>query len=158
MTSILRFLEVFALGTWVGGILFLSFAVAPGAFTVLSNRHEAGAVVGYSLARLHWYGIVAGLVYLAAIVLEERSLTGWFRPAAFAVILMIALTFSSQQFVSRRMMILRAEMGSIDATPLDNPLRVEFDRLHRASVRIEGTVLLLGLVGLFLAVRDIAKH
>ncbi len=157
MTSILRFIEVFALGTWVGSIIFLSFAVAPGAFTVLSNRHDAGAVVGYSLARLHWGGIIAGLIYLAALVLEQRSFTGWFRPAAFAVILMIALTFSSQRFVSRRMTALRAEMGSIDATPPDSPLRVEFDSLHKASVRIEVTVLLCGLAGLFLTVREISK-
>jgi hypothetical protein len=157
MTSILRFVEVFALGTWVGSIIFLSFAVAPGAFTVLSNRHDAGAVVGYSLARLHWGGIIAGFIYLAALLLEQKSLTGWFRPAAFAVILMMALSFSSQHFVSRRMTVLRAEMGSIDSTPLESPLRVEFDSLHRASVRIEVTVLLLGLAGLFLTVREISK-
>jgi hypothetical protein len=157
MTSILRFVEVFALGTWVGSILFFSFAVAPAAFTVLSNRHDAGAVVGYSLTRLHWSGIIAGLIYLAALVLEQKSFTGWFRPAAFAVILMIALTFSSQRFVSRRMTVLRAEMGSIDSTPLDSPLRVEFDSLHKASVRIEVTILLLGLAGLFLTVREISK-
>jgi uncharacterized membrane protein len=157
MTSILRFVEVFALGTWVGSIIFLSFVVAPGAFTVLSNRHDAGAVVGYSLARLHWGGIIAGFIYLAALLLEQKSLTGWFRPAAFAVILMMALTFSSQHFVSRRMTVLRAEMGSIDSTPLESPLRVEFDSLHRASVRIEVTVLLLGLAGLFLTVREISK-
>ena len=35
MTHILRFLEVFTLGTWLGGILYLSFAVAPAAFSAL---------------------------------------------------------------------------------------------------------------------------
>ena len=157
MTSILRFVEVFALGTWVGSIIFLSFVVAPGAFMVLSNRHDAGAVVGYLLGQLHWGGIIAGFIYLAALILEQKSPTGWFRAAAFAVILMMALTFSSQHFVSRRMTALRGEMGSIDATPVDSPLRVEFDSLHRASVRIEFTVLLLGLAGLFLTVREIGK-
>lgn len=157
MTSILRFVEVFALGTWVGSIIFLSFAVAPGAFTVLSNRHDAGVVVGYSLRQLHWGGIIAGFIYLAALILEQKSVTGWFRAAAFAVILMMALTFSSQYFVSGRMTALRGEMGSIDSTPVDSPLRVEFDSLHRASVRIEVTILLLGLAGLFLTVREIGK-
>ena len=76
MTSILRFVEVFALGTWVGSILFFSFAVAPAAFTVLSNRHDAGAVVGYSLTRLHWSGMIAGLIYLAALVLEAEVVHG----------------------------------------------------------------------------------
>jgi len=69
----------------------------------------------------------------------------------------MALTFSSHHFVSRRMTALRGQMGSIDSTPVDSPLRVEFDSLHRASVRIEVTVLLLGLAGLFLTVREISK-
>ena len=101
--------------------------------------------------------IACNFIYLAALILEQKSLTGWFRAAAFAVILMMALTFSSQYFVSRRMTVLRAEMGSIDSTPLESPLRVEFDSLHRASVRIEVTILLLGLAGLFLTVREIGK-
>ena len=55
------------------------------------------------------------------------------------------------------MTVLRAEMGSIDSTPLDSPLRVEFDSLHKASVRIEVTILLCGLAGLFLKVREFGK-
>src|SRR5271156_2125650 len=132
MTSTLRFIEILALGTWVGGIIFLRFA----------------------LGRLHWIGIVAGLIYVLAFVVERRSLAAIARPAAILVVLMIALTFYSQKFVTSRLAGLRREMVSVDATPRDNPLRVEFDGLHQWSVRIEGAVLLLGLAGLFLTVRD----
>jgi hypothetical protein len=45
----------------------------------------------------------------------------------------------------------------VDATPKDNPLRVEFDRLHQTSVRIEVVVLLLGIVSLFFTVRNAGK-
>jgi hypothetical protein len=45
-------------------------------------------------------------------------------------------------------------MVSVAATPTDNPLRVEFDRLHQWSVRIEGTVLLIGFGALFLTARS----
>ena len=34
MNGVLRFIQVFALGTWVGSIIYLSFVVAPGAFGV----------------------------------------------------------------------------------------------------------------------------
>lgn len=156
MTSIARFIEVFALGTWVGGIIFLSFVVAPGAFGILGSRDQAGMLVGYSLGRLHWIGIVLGLVYLAASVLDARSIGALIRPAALAVILMIGLTFFSQQFVTGRMAGLRQQMGSVDSTPRDSPLRMEFDRLHVWSVRIESAVLLIGLVGIFLTVRNIS--
>ncbi len=153
MTSTLRFIEILALGTWVGGIIFLSFVVAPGAFGVLGSRDQAGTMVGFALGRLHWIGIVAGLIYLLALVVERHSIAAIARPAAILVVLMIALTFYSQKFVTSRLAGLRREMVSVDATPRDNPLRVEFDRLHQWSVRIEGAVLLLGLSGLFLTVR-----
>jgi hypothetical protein len=154
MTSTLRFIEILALGTWVGGIIFLSFVVAPGAFGVLGSRDQAGTMVGFALGRLHWIGIVAGLIYVLALVVERRSIAAIARPAAILVVLMIALTFYSQKFVTSRLAGLRREMVSVDATPRDNPLRVEFDSLHQWSVRIEGAVLFLGLVGLFLTVRD----
>jgi hypothetical protein len=45
-------------------------------------------------------------------------------------------------------------MGSVNATPADNPLRMAFDRLHQYSVRLESVVLLSGLVALFLTARQ----
>ena len=30
-------------------------------------------MVGFALGRLHWIGIVAGLIYLVALVVERRS-------------------------------------------------------------------------------------
>lgn len=158
LTSTLRFIEILALGTWVGGIIFLSFVVAPGAFGVLGSRDQAGTMVGFALGRLHWIGIVAGLIYVVALVVERRSIAAIARPAAIVVVLMIALTFYSQKFVTSRLAGLRREMVSVDATPRDNPMRVEFDSLHQWSVRIEGAVLLLGLAGLFLTVRNFSPR
>jgi uncharacterized membrane protein len=152
MSTILRYLEFLSLGTWVGGILFLSFVVAPGAFLTLSNRDQAGALVGMALVRLHWIGIIGGLIYLMARVAGARSLEALGKPAALLVVLMIALTLVSQLGVSAKMTSLRAEMGSVQQTPATNPLRVEFDRLHQWSVRIEVVVLLAGLAALFLTV------
>src|SRR5215472_15802013 len=96
MSTFLRYLEFLSLATWVGGIILLSFVVAPGAFATLSNRHEAGAVVGFALGRLHWIGIIAGVIYLLARVAEKKSLAALFQPAAGLVVVMIALTACSQ--------------------------------------------------------------
>jgi uncharacterized membrane protein len=68
MTNILRFVQVFALGAWVGSIFYFSAAVAPGAFRVLSNQDQAGALVQFTLGRLHTLGMVAALLYLFASV------------------------------------------------------------------------------------------
>ncbi len=153
MANFLRFLEVFALGTWVGGIICLSFVVAPAAFATLGSPHQAGTLVGLVLGRLHLIGLVAGLVYLAAAAALAGSLSALARPAALAVILMWLLTLISQRWVSPRMAELRLQMGSVDTTPRNSPLRLEFDRLHRVSVRLEGSALLLGVVALYLTVR-----
>ena len=76
------------------------------------------------------------------------------RPAALGVILMLLLTLASQRIVIPRMDVLRTEMVSVDATPASDSRRVEFDRLHGISVDLEGGVLLIGLVALFLTVRS----
>jgi uncharacterized membrane protein len=154
MSGFWRYLEILSLGTWLGSIIYLSFIVAPGVFSTLPSREQAGAVVGLVLGRLHLLGYAAGVVYLVATVARTRSLGALGRPAALAVIAMLALTMISQQGVSPRMARLRAEMGSIERTPVDNPLRVQFDRLHKVSVRLEGAVLLVGLAALYLTARQ----
>ncbi len=162
MTTIARFLQVFALGTWVGSIVFLSFVVAPGAFATLPTRDQAGAVVGMALARLHVLGYVAGAVYLVVTAFRGHSAAALARPAVLVVVLMLALTLVSQQWVSPRLASLRVEMGSVhgeqgrtmDRTLADHPLRVEFNHLHQLSVLLETCVLLLGVAALFLTLRN----
>jgi uncharacterized membrane protein len=157
MNSVLRFIEVFALGTWVGSIIYLSFVVAPGAFGVLQSRDQAGLLVGYSLARLHYLGVVAAVLYLLAGVVLAPSWKTFLQPAMIGVVLMLALTLVSQTRVTPRLAELRTEMVSVEATPEDHPLRVEFDRLHQTSVRIEVAVLVLGIAALFCTVRSAGK-
>jgi len=154
MAATLRFLQFFSLGTWVGSILYFSFVVAPGAFSVLPSHDQAGALVSYSLARLHWIGIVAGVIYLAAAAVAGKSVGALAEPAAILVFVMVVLTMASQYGVIPRMDALRLQMGSVDATPAGNPLRVAFDRLHQYSVWLESAVLLSGLVALFLTARQ----
>ena len=154
MTSILRFLQIFSLGTWVGSIIYMSFVVAPGAFSILSNPDSAGALVGYSLTRLHWIGIIGGAVFLLATLALEKSIAALVRPAALLVILMLVLTAASQFGVRPRIDSLRMQMGSVAATPAGNPLRASFDRLHQYSVWLESAVLLSGLAAVFLTARQ----
>jgi len=52
---------------------------------------------------------------------------------------------------------LRTQMVSVDTTPASDPRRAEFDRLHGISVDLEGAVLLIGLVALFLTIRERAS-
>ncbi len=156
MNNILRFVQAFALGTWLGSIFYFSAAVAPGAFRVLASQDQAGVLVEFTLRRLHTLGVIAGLMFLLASAAMAVSSAGSGKrlmlPVA-GVVIMVILTVVSQHVVIRRMSALRQEMVSVVATPPDNPLRVEFDRLHGVSVRLEGATLLIGLVSFFLTVR-----
>src|SRR5580693_7285531 len=136
MNNFLRFLQMFALGAWVGSIIYFSVIVTQGAFRVLPTVDEAGRLVGFTLGGLHWFGVVAALIYLGATAALERSIGALARPAALGVFLMLVLTLASQRIVLPRMEVLRAQMGSVAATATGNPLRVEFDRLHGISVNL----------------------
>jgi hypothetical protein len=153
MTHILRFLRVFALGTWVGSIIYFVAVVTRDAFAVLPSRDLAGALVGSTLGGLHGLGVIAAVVFVVASVALAKSLRALIEPAALGVILMLLLTLASQRFVMPRMAELRREMGSVEATPGSDSRRAEFDRLHGISVDLEGGVLVIGLVVLFLSVK-----
>jgi uncharacterized membrane protein len=155
MKSTLRFIQVFALGAWVGSIFYFS-AITPGLFRVIPNQDQTGLVVEFAIARLHTMGVFAGLLFVfASAILAAASpqLARRLALPAAGVTLMIILTILSQHVVIRRMVALRREMGSVVATPAGDPLRAEFDRLHGVSVDLEGAVLLIGFASLFLTVR-----
>lgn len=137
-----------ALIVWIGGIVFFAFVEAPAVFTVLSSREMAGNVVSRSLASLHWIGIVTGVIFLIASMLHnniQHAQPKLFSASHILVFLMLLLTTISQFMITSRMHALRAEMKTIDNISLTDARRVEFDRLHAWSTRLEGGTLLLGL-------------
>jgi uncharacterized membrane protein len=155
MQTILRTIEFLTLSLWLGSDAFLSFVVAPGAFSILGNRDAAGMMVGYSLARLHFAGIFLGVIFLVARLLRTRDFASFTNAAALCVVLMVVLTAASQFTVSNRMERLKKQMVSVQNTPENDPQRIEFNRLHHMSVAYEGAVLLLGFAGMFLLVREV---
>jgi Domain of unknown function (DUF4149) len=158
MQNVLRTIEFLCLSLWLGADAFLSFVVAPGAFAVLADRDAAGLVVGYSLGRMHAGGMILGVLFLVVRSLRTRSFGSLVTPAALCVALMVVLTAASQFTVSHRMAKLRHEMVSVQNTPETDARRVEFNKLHKASVMYEGAVLLLGFAAMFLLVREVAAR
>jgi ABC-type transport system involved in multi-copper enzyme maturation permease subunit len=154
MQAFLRTIEFLSLGLWLGADAFLSLVVAPGAFTILHNRDSAGLLVGFSLARLHYAGIFLGVIYLLARLARTQSFASFTTAAALCVLLMVLLTAVSQFTISPKMENLKKEMVSVQNTPENDPRRVAFNKLHHRSVFFEGTVLLVGLTGMFLLVRE----
>ena len=151
--SFLRFLMVLSLVAWIGGLMFFAFVLAPTAFQVLPNTHLAGNVVGRALGKLHWIAIISGIAFLASSLTYSRLTEGtshFFAMRHVLICLMLGLTLLSQFWIIPRMDTLRASVGDFATVPLDNPARAEFDSLHVWSTRVEGAVLLLGLVVVYL--------
>jgi hypothetical protein len=105
---------------------------------------------------LHWIGIASGIIFLVSSLVYEYLTRGTAHPFALRhllVVLMIVLTLISQFAIGGKMMALRNDMGVIDNVPRNDPRRVEFNRLHHWSTRVEGTVLILGLAVVWLTAR-----
>lgn len=155
--TVLRALRLLAMVAWVGGLAFFAFVVAPVAFHRLASPHEAGLVVGGTLRILHVMGLIGGGVFCVATAIL------WFRAevparAGFAAemaltLLMLGITAYSQFHILPSMEQDRiAAGGDIEAAPLSNPARQDFEEWHVWSERLEGLVFFCGLgVVLFLA-------
>jgi hypothetical protein len=152
--SFLRFLMLLSLVAWIGGLIFFAFVLAPTVFApgVLPNTHLAGNIVGRSLSKLHWIAIVSGLIFLASSLLYSRLTDGTahvFAMRHLLICVMLGLTLLSQFWIIPRMDTLRAQVSDFTTVPLDNPARLQFDTLHVWSTRVEGAVLLLGLMAIY---------
>jgi hypothetical protein len=105
-------------------------------------------------------GFISGVVFIAASLAYSRMMTGTARAFRFShmlVILMLALTAISQFKIIPRMDAIRAVAGEIASLPAESPLRAQFNSLHIWSTRIEETVLVFGLVVLYLTSRRLVR-
>jgi len=159
--SFLRYLMLLSLVVWVGGLIFFAFVLAPTAFQVLPDTHVAGNIVGRALGKLHWIAIISGIVFLISSLAYSRFMDGTahvFAMRNVLVCVMLVLTLVSQFWIIPRMDTLRASVGDFAAVPVNNPARVQFDALHLWSTRVEGAVLLLGLVVMYLAASVLGRR
>jgi hypothetical protein len=140
---------------WVGGLAFFAFVVAPVAFHRLANAHQAGLVVGGTLEILHWIGLLSGVAfYIATAILwlraEVPARVGFAIQMALTGI-MLAVTAYSQFRILPAMERDRIEVGGeIETANRTSPTRMDFEKLHIRSERLEGLVLLCG-IGVVLA-------
>ena len=147
MRTLFHSLVYLVLGLWLGALAFFGAILAPLAFTQLPT-HAAGLLVGGSLVRLHWMGLLCGFIFLVAVVLAHAHYRTII-PQAVLVLAMMVLTAYSQFSVIPRMDTARESVGGdIAAVAENNPGRQIFDRLHQRSTHVEALILLCGLAAL----------
>lgn len=135
---------------WVGGLIFFAFVVAPIAFSRLASAHQAGLIVGGTLVILHWIGLIGGLLFCIANAIlwlraEVPARVGFAISTSLTAV-MLAVTAYSQFVILPAMERDRiAAGGEIETADIASPPRVDFERLHVLSERLEGFVLFCGI-------------
>lgn len=156
--NFLRFLILLPLAIWLGALCFFP-VVAATAFSALPSTHMAGLVVRGSLLNLHTIAFVCGAIFLVCSLLYNHVLLGWLKPLAIShilIILMLALTAISQFRIIPQMESLRVTAGEINQLAPADPIRAQFESLHVWSTRVEGAVLVLGIIVLYVTAKRLA--
>lgn len=152
---VLRYAAVLMLVVWIGGLIALGGVVAPSIFDTIAARQIAegrllaGAVFGEALQRFFVVTYIAGGVLLLTLVV--RAILGP-RPRRFAwravlALAMLATTIYAGFGVGRRVQQLQDQIGVAPSSlDVDDPRRIEFQRLHALSTYLQIVPLLGGLL------------
>jgi len=139
-----------AMVAWVGGLCFFAFVVAPIAFHVLPTAYEAGLVVGGTLRVLHWIGLIGGVTFCLATMglwlwAEVPARVGFVIEFALTTVMLLVTAYSQFSILPAMEKDRAAAGGDVVAAAAGDPGRVDFERLHVLSERLEGLVLFCGL-------------
>jgi hypothetical protein len=147
--TFLKFLMLLTLCLWLGGIMFFSAVEAPLILRHVNDRILGGEIISSSLARLHWMGMICGLVFLLASLIRNYRTTADRKLLTlphFLVVLMLALTAVSEYFILPAIAELRGHS--------DPAAAARFQHLHTWSVALEAVVLFLGFLVLYRQASD----
>lgn len=152
MTALLKVVHLLALGLWVGSVVFFSFVAAPALFGALP-RDMAGRAVAAIFPRYYALGGACGaLALLSGLLLGARQ-AAWGR-LLIAELLFLALMTGIVVYAGRVVLPqagrARLALPSLEGTPAYDRAKARFDALHRRSVLLNGTVLVLGVVSIAL--------
>ncbi|MBI1951741.1 MAG: DUF4149 domain-containing protein [Acidobacteria bacterium] len=152
MTALLRFVHLLALGVWVGSVVLFSFVTAPALFGALP-RDLAGRAVSAIFPRYYALGAACGaLALLSGLLLGARQAV-WGRLLAAEMVLLLLMTgivVYAGRVVLPQAGRARLALLSPEGTPAYDAAKARFDALHRRSVLLNGTVLVLGVVSIAL--------
>ncbi len=154
MNLLLSF-RILLLVLWLGAACFFSFAVAPGAFSVLPSRELAGLVVNRTLMIVNYSGLIIGLTLLASSYVSRQNVDRIKLWLEQGLLLFLTAACAFGQFViAAKLSDLRGQIGRpIDEVGTDDPLRLAFNDLHGYSVTILMTAMIAAVAAFFLLVR-----
>jgi hypothetical protein len=143
-------IRLLLIAIWLGSAVFF-IGVAQTAFAVVPDRELAGAVVGRSLAILNYAGAAIALLLIATSFLLKRANSVWLWIERFLLAVVATAGLGGQFVISAWMSSIRSQAdGPIDSLALDNPLRMQFDKLHNWSEWVLMAAMLAALIVFFI--------
>jgi hypothetical protein len=142
------FLYHLAVACWVGGTSLFTFLLTPTIFRSF-NRDMAGKIVGVLFPGYFKWGLVCGVIALVTIVM--LSTVKYKTLAVVIIAVMLAITTVQAWVIEPQAAALKKAIPSFETTPKEDPLRVQFRKLHGVSVVgnlvvIGGGIALIGLL------------
>lgn len=159
MQGVFRLLQLFAMVTWAGGLIFFAFVLAPTAFHTLPTIHLAGEVVGASLKVFNVVAMVCAAVFLGVTALMFRKAPMRTRGRyemefLLAGVMLLGTAYIHWNIIPRMDADMAQAGGDTSKVEATNPAKLHFDKLHILSERVEGVVMLLSFGVLFLMSRE----
>lgn len=146
----IRWVHYLALALWIGGIFFLSAAVAPSVHSSMAAKAVAGQIVAKTLKRLNTLEIMCSLLLIATLILSRR-----FVAASVPLNVLLGLVLLMGILACFYAFILTPKMERLRLTPGfetqtdDQDMKREFRSLHRLYTRLMAFNLVLGVVVLY---------
>ena len=147
--TIIRFIHLLSLVVWIGGMIFFSFIAAPSIFKALP-RETAGDVVGDIFPKYWLMGYLCSITALATIIILSYIERSYPLARVGLLVLMTALTFYSGLVVGAKAREVKAQIRMIEDVSKKEILKSEFNTLHKMSTILNISILILGLVVIFL--------
>ena len=159
MQGLLRLLQLMAMVIWAGGLIFFAFVLAPTAFHTLPTIHLAGQVVGASLKVFNVLALSCGAIFLIATGLMVRKAPMRTRGRyemefLLAGVMLLATAYLHWNVIPSMDADMAQAGGDTSKVEATNPAKIHFDKLHIRSERVEGGVMLISFVVLFLMSRE----
>ena len=124
------FLYRLAVACWVGGTSLFTFVLTPTIFKSY-NRDMAGGIVGVLFPGYFKWGLVCGVIALATIFMSSTVKHKTIAVVIIAV--MLAITSVQAFVIEPKAAALKKAIPSFETTPQEDPLRVQFRKLHGVS-------------------------
>ena len=139
---VFNLIYLLSLVVWIGSIVFFSFFAAPVIFKTL-EREKAGEVVGIIFPRYYLIGYISGVIALAILLINSQSFTDI---KIVLVFIMLCCSAFAGQIVGPKARGLKPLIKTEENPDKLSDLKSQFDRLHSLSVKLNGSVLILGLI------------